>query len=216
MTAPTERPALNRGRVVAAALDIVDREGVRGLTMRALGRELGVDPMAAYHHVPNKEAILDGVVEAVWAEVDPPPRSDRPWEEQLVAVARAIRAALARHPNALPLMASRPNMSLPGFEVVDHVLGVLLDAGLAPKDALELVNAAGEFLLGHALAETSPPLAGGDADILDAVSDVGDDGRLPHLRRVLDQVDISQVTMDTIFEAGIASLVAGVRQRLGA
>lgn len=215
MTPPDGRPALSRRRVVAAALEIVDREGVRGLTMRALGRELGVDPMAAYHHVPNKEAILDGVVEAVWAEVDPPPPSDLPWQQQLVEVARSIRATLARHPNALPLMASRPNVSVPGFEVVDHVLGVMLDAGLAPEDALALVNAAGEFLLGHALAETGPPLAGGDDDILDAVSDVDRDGRLPHLRRVLAEVDLSRVTSDAIFEAGVASLVAGAQQRLG-
>ena len=211
---PGERPGLNRQRVVAAALDIVDREGVKGLTMRALGRELGVDPMAAYHHVPNKEAVLDGVVEAVWAELEVPERSDGTWQSQLEEVARLIRATLRRHPNALPVMASRPNLSTPGFEVVDHILGILFDAGLPPKQALEFVNAAGEFLLGHALAETSPPLPHGDEHLVEALHEADSVKDLPNLRRTLDEVDVAQVTMDTIFEAGLTALSRGVEAQI--
>ena len=214
MTPSSDRPALSRRRVVAAALDIVDRDGVEGLTMRGLGRQLGVDPMAAYYHVPNKQAILDGVVEAVWAELQLPAPSDAPWQEQLADVARAIRANLARHPNALPVMASRPNLSTPGFEAVDHILGLLLDAGLDPHRALEFVNASGEFLLGHALAETSAPLPQRDDDILDAVLTADNGEALPHLRRVLDEVDLPQVTMDSIFETGLAALIDGIEQRI--
>lgn len=215
MTPDSNRPPLNRRRVIAAALDIVDRDGVDGLTMRALGRELGVDPMAAYHYVPNKQAVLDGVVEAVWAELQLPEHSDASWQEQLADVARSIRANLARHPNALPVMASRPNLSMPGFEAVDHILGFLLDAGLDPQEALQFVNAAGEFLLGHALAETSPPPIQGDDDILDTFTDADRDHTLPHLRRVLDEVDLATVTMDTIFETGLAALIDGIEQRIG-
>ena len=65
---------LSRERAIAAALTIVDRDGLDGLTMRALGRELRADPMAVYHHLPNKEAILDGVVEAVLSEIPLDPR----------------------------------------------------------------------------------------------------------------------------------------------
>ena len=69
---------LTRERVVAAALGIVDREGLDALTMRALGRTLGVDPMAVYHHLPNKAAILDAVAEAVIAEVPADPDAGLP------------------------------------------------------------------------------------------------------------------------------------------
>lgn len=214
MSPNTERPALNRQRVVAAALDIVDRGGVEGLTMRALGSELGVDPMAAYYHVPNKGAILDGVVEAVWAELELPEPSDDPWQGRLADVARSIRTTLSRHPNALPVMATRPNLSTPGFRVVDHTLGILLEAGLPAKEALEFVNAAAEFLLGHALAETATPLPQVDDQIVDTVSDADHDQSLPHLRRVMSDIDLSEVTTDSIFEAGLRTLIGGIEKRL--
>ena len=62
--------SLTRQRIVTAALEIVDREGLAALSMRRLGSELGVDPMAAYYHIPNKDALLDAIVEAVMAEID--------------------------------------------------------------------------------------------------------------------------------------------------
>ena len=214
MNPTAERPALNRQMVVAAALGIVDRDGVGGLTMRALGRELGVDPMAAYYHVPNKEAILDGVVEAVWAQLELPEPSDDSWQSQLAEVARSIRTTLSRHPNALPIMATRPNLSTPGFKVVDHTLGILLDAGLPAKEALEFVNAAAEFLLGHALAETSTTLPPGDDQIVDTIADADQDHPLPNLRRVIGDTDLSEVTPDSIFESGLRALIGGIEKRL--
>ena len=213
MSPETPRPALNRERVVTAALEIVDRDGVEGLTMRALGRELGVDPMAAYHHVPNKEAILDGVAEAVWAELELPAAIGGPWQSRLADIARAIRTTLSRHPNALPIMAARPNLSTPGFRVVDHTLGILLESGLPGRDALEFVNAASEFLLGHALAETATPLPQGDAVIAAAIADSDQDHPLPHLRRALTETDLAEVTTDSIFEAGIQALIGGIERR---
>ena len=214
MSPKAERPALNRQLVVAAALDIVDRDGVEGLTMRALGRELKVDPMAAYYHVPNKEAVLDGVVEAVWAELEMPEPSDDPWQDQLAEVARSIRTTLSRHPNALPVMATRPNLSTPGFRVVDHTLGILLDAGLPAKEALEFVNAAAEFLLGHALAETATPHPQGDEQIFGAVGDADEEHPLPNLHLVMTDTELSELTTDSIFEAGLRTLIGGIEKRL--
>ncbi len=210
--------ALSRDLVVATALDIVDRDGINGLTMRALGLELGVDPMAAYYHVPNKAAVLDGVVEAVWAELDLPDPSDEPWQSQLTEVARSMREVLVRHPNALPIMVTRPNLSAPGFQITDRTLGILLDAGFPPDEALEFVNAAAEFIVGHAMAETSQPVAGdtsGDDRLVDALGTAGESGEFPHLTQVLGEVALEEVTMDRIFEAGLAVLVSGLEQRLG-
>lgn len=211
------RSPLTRQRVVSAALRIVDRDGLDGLTMRALGRELGVDPMAAYYHVPNKAALLDGVVEAVWSELSLPEPSDQPWQLQLEQIARAMRETLRRHPNALPILATRPNMSAAGFRLTDRTLGVLLQAGLPAAEALDFVNAAGEFLLGHALAEAGPPFAGlapGDDDILAAITDAA--GQYPHLTAALAATDLREITMDRIFEAGLATMRRGLEARLAA
>ncbi|GAB3995459.1 hypothetical protein GCM10029992_12750 [Glycomyces albus] len=68
------RPPLTRKRIIEAAVAIVDESGVERLTMRTLGERLGVDPMAVYHHLPNKAAVLDGVVEHMWAGSNCPPR----------------------------------------------------------------------------------------------------------------------------------------------
>lgn len=213
MTPKSSRPPLGRQQVVAAALAIVDRDGLPALTMRALGRELGVDPMAAYHHVPNKAAVLDGVVEAVWSELDLPDPSDQPWQVQLVQIAGAMRATLGRHPHALPVIASRPNLSVPGFRLADRTLGVLLGAGLPAGEALAFLNAASEFVLGHALAESGSS-SGGDDAIAAALLEAQESEELPHLTGALESVELSSVSADGIFDAGISTLVRGLEGRL--
>ncbi len=215
MSPQDPRPPLSRERVIQAALQIVDRDGLDGLTMRALGHELGADPMAAYYHLPNKAAVLDGVVEAVWSELELPDESDQPWQTQLEQIARAMRDTLRRHPNALPILATRPNLSTAGFRLTDRTLAALLQAGLPGDEAFAFVNAAGEFLLGHALAESAPALPGTeDADILSAVDDAQATEEFPHLARVLGEVDLRTLTMDRIFEGGIAILLGGLERRL--
>ena len=204
---------LDREAVIEAALRIVDRDGIDGLTMRALGAELDVDPMAAYHHVPNKEAILDGVVEAVWTDIDVDVPAGVPWQEQLAGAAHAVRAGLQRHPNALPLMASRPNLSRPGLVAVDRILGVLLDAGFEPAAALRFVSAAGEFILGHALVETSPPPSDGP-DLVTAAAAAGGSRSLDNLTRAVAVAASGDGWTDAVFAAGVTALVAGIEAQL--
>lgn len=217
MSADTPRSPLTRERVIDAALRILDRDGLDGLTMRALGRELDADPMAAYYHLPNKAAILDGIVEAVWSELELPEPSGAPWQEQLAQIARAMRRTLVRHPNSLPVLATRPNLSASGFRLTDRALGVLLQAGLPPGEALEFVNAAAEFVLGHALTESAPGLAEGGADadhILAAVDRLQGGEDFPNLARVLQEADLSELTQERIFEAGLDVLRRGLERRL--
>lgn len=212
------RAPLTRERVVAAALRILDRDGLEGLTMRALGRELGVDPMAVYYHVPNKAALLDGVVEAVWSELELPEWGGGPWQVQLERIARAMRETLRAHPNALPVMATRPNLSAPGFRLVDRTLEVLLAVGLPPQEAMEFVNAAGSFLFGLVLTEVGQPLGGAeevaDAEILRAVDRARDAEAFPSLSDALRAVDLARLTPDRFFEAGVQVLRRGLERRL--
>src|SRR5665647_171029 len=99
---------LARERIVYAAVKIIDGEGLDALSMRRLGAELGVNPMAAYYHVPNKAALYDLVLEAVMAGVDTSGIDPAaPVEEQLKQAARAYRSAILAHPRAIPVLASR-------------------------------------------------------------------------------------------------------------
>src|SRR5258706_5684902 len=104
----SSRVALSRERVLEAALQIVDREGLEAISMRRLGDALGVEAMSLYNHVPNKAAVLDGVFERVLAELPVLKPGRKSWRAVLKAQALALRDVLAAHPNALPLFATRP------------------------------------------------------------------------------------------------------------
>lgn len=151
---PGPKTALSREVFVKAALRIVDRDGLEALSMRRLGAEVGVDPMAAYRHFPNKDALLDGVVEAVIAEVDLAVEASLPWRMQIAALARAYRAALLAHPAVAPLAASRP-LGTPGsLRLTERSLEVLESAGVDRHSAVLAVNAMGIFVNGVVLVET--------------------------------------------------------------
>jgi TetR/AcrR family tetracycline transcriptional repressor len=140
---PKARSAsLSRERIVRAALDIVDREGLPALSMRRLGTELGANPMAAYYHIPNKSALLDAIVEAVMAEIDldrvDPSASP---EERIMYAARAYRDVLLAHVNALPIILSRGPSTTEAMRPVELLIGILRDAGLSPAQALAGMNA---------------------------------------------------------------------------
>jgi len=132
---PPKREALSRERILRTALDLVDREGLEAISMRRVGEELGVEAMSLYNHVANKAAILDGIFETVLAELRAPKRSPT-WQAALGDRARALRAILRAHPNALPIFATRPAVTPASIAHVEAVLAALRDAGFSADDAL--------------------------------------------------------------------------------
>lgn len=177
--APSERVPLSRGRIVAAALDYIDDNGLPGLTMRRLGQELGVEAMALYRYVPSKEDLLDAVVEslveAVRADdvVLDTPRDG--WQDFLQRLAHGVRRVALTHPKAFPLVASRPAEApwlrppLRSLEVVETFLSGLLEEGFSDEAAIEGYRAYTSFLLGHLLLEVA--VHGADVGPLDVLDD---------------------------------------------
>ncbi|MEY3015650.1 MAG: hypothetical protein RIT45_4385 [Pseudomonadota bacterium] len=94
---PTRRKPLSPARIFEAALALADREGLQRLSMRKIAEQLGVEAMSLYHYVANKDAILDGLVDAVFAEIDAP-RPGEPWREAIARRCRSAREVLLRHP----------------------------------------------------------------------------------------------------------------------
>jgi len=132
---------LKREQIVATALALVDREGLRALSMRRLGAELGVDPMAIYYHLPNKQALLDAIVEAVMAEIDlSVDHRAEPPEERIMCAARAYRDTMLAHANALPIVLTRGPATPNAMRPVELLIGILRDAGLPPAQALAGMN----------------------------------------------------------------------------
>jgi AcrR family transcriptional regulator len=149
---------ITRDGILAAALDIIDRDGADALSMRRLARALGRDPMILYRHAPNKAALLDGVAEMVLAQLKVDP-TDPDWAAQLRAVARDYRRLALAHPNVVPLIVTRPlatplGLRPPGtLRPLEDILALLRRAGFSGPDALHIYRALFGFLHGHVLNE---------------------------------------------------------------
>ncbi|MER7279840.1 TetR/AcrR family transcriptional regulator C-terminal domain-containing protein [Dactylosporangium sp. NPDC000244] len=148
-----ERAGLTREQVLDAALALVDRVGLNGLTMRALGAELGVEAMTLYHYVPNKEALIDGMVERLFTAAYPAGAGDD-WQAHLRGYAHDLRAALLRHPGVLPAV-NRPAVTPAALDAAEAGLRTLTGAGFSGGDALDALNALTLFVLGHTAAEVA-------------------------------------------------------------
>lgn len=153
MTATVRRP-LSRDTVLAAALALADEAGLAALTMRRVAQRLGVEAMSLYHHVANKDAILDGLVDLVFAEVELP-TPEEAWRPAMRRRAASLRAALRRHPWAVGLLESRRN---PGMETLRHhdaVLGSLRTGGFTLAGAAHAFSLLDSYVYGFAVQEAS-------------------------------------------------------------
>ncbi|MGA5285348.1 TetR/AcrR family transcriptional regulator [Streptomyces griseoincarnatus] len=161
------RTPLSRERVIGTAMAVADEKGAAALTMRAIAEPLGVEAMSLYHHVAGREDILDGMVDAVFGEIDLPPRGTD-WKSALRHRADSARAVLLRHPWAVGLMDSR---SQPGPATLRHhdaVIGTLRAGGFSVPMAAHAVSLIDSYLYGFVLQELSLPFRG--ASELDEVA----------------------------------------------
>lgn len=213
------RPPLDRRRVLARALDIVDADGLKGLSMRRLGAALGVDPMAVYHHVPNKDGLLDGVAELLWEEVAPPAAEDA-WLEYLRAFARALRRVFLDHPRAAPLLLQRRATSVAALTVLHDCLQRLRDAGFEAQRAGAVLRGVLSYAAGHGAAELA---ALGWSEAADGCGTPSRQELLLQLGRSLPQdlprhlVDtavtlLADCDADSCFELGLDLLLQGVER----
>jgi TetR/AcrR family transcriptional regulator, tetracycline repressor protein len=198
---------LTRARIVSAALELVDSEGLSALSMRKLGARLGVDPMAIYYYIPNKDALLDAIVEAVMAEVDlSVDVPSAPAEERIVNAARSYRDALLAHASALPIVLSRGPATPGAMRPVELLLGILRDAGLSPVQAMAGMNAIASTVRGTTgmAAERSEPRT---AEEFAAMAEQFPAETFPYLREA---TMCTPDFLDKDFEFGIRALARGL------
>ena len=150
------RPRLNRERVLQAGIALADEAGIEALSMRKLGEQLAVEAMSLYKHVANKDDLLDGMVDNVFAEIDKAP-DERNWRATMRRRAVSVRQVLTRHPWALPLMQSRTNPGPSTLSNLDSLIGVLRGAGFSivlTAHALSVIDA---YIYGFAIQEKALP-----------------------------------------------------------
>ncbi len=169
-------------RVIEGAVALADEIGIEAFTIRKLAAAIGAKPMTIYYHVPNKEAIIDGMVDYVFDQIEPPPE-DHDWRSAIMVRSRSMREVLARHPWASPLMESRTNPGLATLRHHDAVLGCFRRAGFSlalTGHAFAVIDA---FLYGFALQEASLPATGGEemAELAGSMAERMPTDLLPHL-----------------------------------
>lgn len=205
--ATKKREPLSRQRILQAALHVLDREGLDAISMRRVGEELGVEAMSLYRHVENKAAILDGLFEAILAEL-PPAKRAKSWSVFLRDRAMALRGVLVAHPEALPIFATRPAVTPVSLAYVEDVLGVLRNEGFSANDALSTMQVLMAFVVGHTLSTHASRKS---EDASRPLYDQLDEAAFPRVReaaRVLAKHDVEKE-----FVFGLEAMVRGIEAR---
>jgi len=150
---PRPRPGLSRERVLRVAIELADERGLGELTMRKLAKQLGVEAMSLYNHVANKDDLLDGMIDIVFGEIEPP-APDGDWKAELRKRAVSTREALMRHRWAVGEMEGRADHGPSNLKVHDAVLGCLRGAGFSVEMSVHAMSVQDAYIYGFALQQT--------------------------------------------------------------
>jgi AcrR family transcriptional regulator len=213
--APPGRGGLDRRRIIDAAVRFIDENGLRMLTMQRLGAYLGVEGMALYRYVPGREALLDGVVDAVVDELFNDPdvhlEAHAGWVDYLQRLAHGLRRIALAHPEVFPLVATRPPAApwirppLRSLRWIESMLEVMTGAGFSDENAAAVYRAFSSFLLGYLLLEVSSQgVETGPVEEPD-VPPTEDLGKYPLLQRLEPHLSVDVAAQD--FEEALEALL---------
>ncbi|MBA3737781.1 MAG: TetR/AcrR family transcriptional regulator [Actinobacteria bacterium] len=209
------REPLTRDRVIEAALRVMDEEGLDAVSMRRVAREVGVEAMSLYHHVEDKEDLLDGICEHIMAGFEfPDPVED--WAENCKRGARAWRRLLQAHPAVMRLFAEQrgPTRSIESMRPMEFALRILRASGLSDRDTAQAFHAFGGYIQGFVIMELGSIAGGSDeehtkmhAELADTLPD-----EFPSLRAVSRY--FAECDSDEQFEFGLDLLMRGLEAKV--
>jgi AcrR family transcriptional regulator len=213
-----DRAPLSRERVLRGAVAVADAGGLAGLTIRSLAQELGVKPMSVYHHVGNKEEILDGIVDIVFSEIELP-STDGSWRTEITKRAFSARAALRRHPWAIGLLESRTSPGPATLRHHDTNIGVLRAAGFSVEATAHAYALIDSYVYGFALQEAGLPFEGPDnvAEIAAPIMELFSSGEYPHMVELATEFVLQPgYDFGNEFDFGLGLILDGLERLLGA
>lgn len=211
-----ERTPLSRARVLTAAVALADDAGFGSVTMRSLATHLGVKPMALYHHVASKDEIVDGMVDAVFAQIELP-EPDVSWRPAMRARAVSTRAVLTAHPWATPLMSSRSHPGPATLGHLDWVIGTLRRGGFTAAQIAHAYALLDSYIYGFALEEAGLPLdaASDVAQQVEAMVQQFTPAEYPHLHAfTVEHVLQPEYNFALEFEYGLDLILDGIERSL--
>jgi AcrR family transcriptional regulator len=211
-TAPRRRAPLSRERALSTAVALADAQGIDTLTMRRLAQELGVEAMSLYHHVSNKNDILDGMIDLVFAEIGLPAASTD-WKAAMRQRTMAVRAALTRHSWAVGLMESRSSPGPATLRHHDAMIGCCRRAGFSIEMTAHALSLMDSYVYGFVLQEVNLPFSDGDdlEEVLDSMMPVGFSEDYPHLFELAtEHVLVPGYSYSNEFEYGLDLILDGL------
>jgi TetR/AcrR family tetracycline transcriptional repressor len=215
-TEPEIRQPLTRDRILEAALLVMDREGLEAVTMRRLGRELGVEAMSLYNHVEDKDAVLRGILARVLGDLALPKKEDLDWIERIREMSRTFRALLLRHPGVIPLLSEKsgPITDPRALAPIEAALQTLRGAGLSEQDTIHAYRAVVGFVVGNVALEIAGFLNPDDEALahLEEMRDAIPVERFPRVIELLPAMHACDP--DQEFEHGLELLLTGLRTRV--
>jgi AcrR family transcriptional regulator len=213
---PHRRTPLSRERVLVAGVELADRVGLDGLSMRSLGRSLGVEAMSLYNHVQDKDDLLDGMVDLVVAEIELPSR-DGPWRHAMRRRAVSARAAFARHPWASTAIHVRPSSGPARLEAFEATIACLRTAGFSHPLTVYALSALDAYVDGFgaqrlAVATADPA---DDVALAEAVAAWLPPARYPFLSALIhEHVLVDGYDEEASFTFGLELVLDGLEARL--
>lgn len=197
------RPGSRRDRILAEAMALADERGLDAVTMRAVAERVGVTPMALYPHVGGKQALLDGLLERLLAELPIPP-DELSWQDRLRALARSLRDTGRAHPGVFPLLLARPATTVGSLRVVEALYAALLDAGVPAPEVARAERLVSTFAIGFVASEVTGRFGPGSATPRQRRTMLDPD-RFPAHHMLASHLD-AQVDWDAEFESDLDAL----------
>ena len=233
----SKQRALSREIILSTALEVVDEEGLSALSLRSLGKRLGVSQAAFYRHFPDKAALLEGIAEQVWRltfesfldrvdtgafnpESTPTPTASKPPEDALASplsiymrtYAHCLASTLRSHPGAVMLLLTHPMSTPEQLALLAQVFVTLARHGFTPNaDMLGLVNAVSIYTTAFVAAEVVPPVGGSPEQPVDlsAASAALDPEEAQALRPLIEDLLDGRYDFNAQFERGLEAILRG-------
>ncbi|MFW7377522.1 MAG: TetR/AcrR family transcriptional regulator [Oligoflexus sp.] len=212
---PKNRKPLSKEQLFRTAVLLADKEGVAALSMRKIAKKLGVEAMSLYHHVKNKDEILDGMVDFVFSEIDLP-SSKANWKAAMHQRALSTREALSRHPWSIGLMDSRANPGPATLRHHDSVIGCLRRAGFSIAMTAHAFSLLDSYIYGFVLQELSLPLNQAEdiPELAESIIQQTSADEYPYLTELaVEHTMKSAYSFTSEFEFGLEMILEGLERR---
>ncbi|MEU4225306.1 TetR/AcrR family transcriptional regulator C-terminal domain-containing protein [Nonomuraea sp. NPDC026600] len=198
--------SLTPGQLATAALAVIDRDGLAGLSMRAVAQEIGMSTMGLYRYVDDRGELEQLVIELVLGTVDTtPPGTARPWHEQIEIMVERVRGVVGAHPWIVPLLITHRHQSASVLRWSETLAAILTEAGLDGGKRVIALRCLLAYVVGAIQLEHLGPLAGPGTQV------IADHAELPYLSETARHSD--GVTTDEEFRGGLALLLRGMDPR---